>query len=327
MFSKEKSDGFNIHLTLARYISLPSVIYNKYVHKILKRMEDNFMKKKLSKKVIASIAMMTMCVAMMTGCGENDGDKEICVISREDGSGTRDAFTELLGIMEDDVDNTTINAEITNSTSVMMTTVAGNTEAIGYVSLGSLNDSVKVIKVDGVEATTDNVSSGEYAVARPFNIVTGSELSENAQDFINFIMSKEGQRIISEEGYIPVGGDSSYTASGLTGKVTLAGSTSVAPVMEKIAEKYMELNEGMTIEIQQSGSGAGITSTIEGVCDIGMSSRDLKDNEITEGVSATKIAMDGIAVIVNLDNAVEDLTSEQIKSIFVGETTQWSEVQ
>lgn len=285
------------------------------------------MKRKIGKKKIATVAMMIMCAVMMIGCGKKDGDKEISVISREDGSGTRDAFTELLGILEDDVDNTTVNAEITNSTSVMMTTVSGNTEAIGYVSLGSLNDSVKAIKVDGVEATTDNVSSGDYVVARPFNIVTGNEVSENAQDFINFIMSKEGQNIISEEGYISVGSDSSYTASGLTGTVTLAGSTSVAPVMEKIAEKYMELNEGVTIEIQQSGSGAGITSTIEGVCDIGMSSRELKENEIAEGVAATKIAMDGIAVIVNVDNTVEDLTSEQIKDIFVGKTTKWSEVQ
>lgn len=285
------------------------------------------MKRKLGKQLAATVAMMTMCVAMMTGCGAEDGDKEICVISREDGSGTRDAFTELLEIMVDDVDNTTVNAEITNSTSVMMTTVAGNTEAIGYVSLGSLDDSVKAIKVDGVEATTNNVSGGEYKVARPFNIVTGSDLSENAQDFIDFIMSKEGQEIVSEEGYIAVESGANYKASGLTGTVTLAGSTSVAPVMEKIAEKYMDLNEGVTIEIQQSGSGAGITSTIEGVCDIGMSSRDLKDNEIAEGVSATKIAMDGIAVIVNLDNPVEDLTSEQIKNIFVGNTTNWSEVQ
>ncbi len=285
------------------------------------------MKRKLGKQLAATVAMMTMCVAMMTGCGAEDGDKEICVISREDGSGTRDAFTELLEIMVDDVDNTTVNAEITNSTSVMMTTVAGNTEAIGYVSLGSLDDSVKAIKVDGVEATTDNVSGGEYKVARSFNIVTGSDLSENAQDFIDFIMSAEGQEIVSEEGYITVESGANYTASGLTGTVTLAGSTSVAPVMEKIAEKYMDLNEGVTIEIQQSGSGAGITSTIEGVCDIGMSSRDLKDNEIAEGVSATKIAMDGIAVIVNLDNPVEDLTSEQIKNIFVGNTTNWSEVQ
>lgn len=285
------------------------------------------MKRKIGKKKIVTVAMMIMCAVMMIGCGEKDGDKEISVISREDGSGTRDAFTELLGILEDDVDNTTVNAEITNSTSVMMTTVSGNTEAIGYVSLGSLNDSVKAIKVDGVEATTDNVSSGDYVVARPFNIVTGSEVSENAQDFIDFIMSKEGQNIISEEGYISVDSDSNYTASGLTGTVTLAGSTSVAPVMEKIAEKYMELNEGVTIEIQQSGSGAGITSTIEGVCDIGMSSRELKENEIAEGVAATKIAMDGIAVIVNVDNTVEDLTSEQIKDIFVGKITKWSEVQ
>ena len=285
------------------------------------------MKRKNGKIAITIAAIMIMCTAMITGCGKKAGDEEICVISREDGSGTRDAFTELLGIMENDIDNTTVNAEITNSTSVMMTTVAGNTEAIGYVSLGSLNDSVKAIKVDGVGATTDNVSNGDYAVARPFNIVTGDEVSENAQDFINFIMSKEGQAIIREEGYISVGGDSSYTVSGLTGTVTLAGSTSVAPVMEKIAEKYMELNAGVTIEIQQSGSGAGITSTLEGVCDIGMSSRDLKENEIAEGVSSTKIAMDGIAVIVNVDNAVDDLTSEQIKDIFVGKTTKWSEVQ
>ena len=149
------------------------------------------MKRKIGKKKIVTVAMMIMCAVMMIGCGEKDGDKEISVISREDGSGTRDAFTELLGILEDDVDNTTVNAEITNSTSVMMTTVSGNTEAIGYVSLGSLNDSVKAIKVDGVEATTDNVSSGDYVVARPFNIVTGSEVSENAQDFIDFIMSQE----------------------------------------------------------------------------------------------------------------------------------------
>ena len=285
------------------------------------------MKRKFGKRAVAYMAAMTMCVAMMTGCGNNNGGEEICVISREDGSGTRDAFTELLGIMEDDVDNTTVNAEITNSTSVMMTTVAGNTEAIGYVSLGSLNDSVRAIKVDGVEATTDNVSCGDYTVARPFNIVTGDEVSENAQDFIEFIMSEEGQAIVSEEGYISVESMGNYNPSGLTGTVTLAGSTSVAPVMEKIAEKYMELNEGMTIEIQQSGSGAGITSTIEGVCDIGMSSRDLKDTEIKEGVSAKTIAMDGIAVIVNVDNQVENLTSEQIKNIFVGEITNWSEVQ
>ncbi len=298
-----------------------------------------------TKKVLTTVLATVLCVGMMTGCGQDgndanadttgndnqvetmDTDAEICVLSREDGSGTRDAFTELLGIMEDDVDNTTVNAEITNSTSVMMTTVAGNEEAIGYISLGSLDDSVKAIKVDGVEPTTDNVSNGTYTVARPFNIVTGSEISENAQDFINFIMSVEGQAIIAEEGYISVESSTNYTASGLTGTVTLAGSTSVAPVMEVIAEKYMELNEGMTIEIQQSGSGAGITSTIEGVCDIGMSSRDLKDTEIAEGVSATKIAMDGIAVIVNNANSIEGLTSEQIKNIFVGDVTNWSEVQ
>lgn len=282
----------------------------------------------MKRKVLAVCLMIVMCLGLVTGCGkEESAGREICVISREDGSGTRDAFTELTKVMVDDVDNTTVYAEITNSTSVMMTTVEGNIDAIGYISLGSLDDSVKAIQVDGIEPTAENVGSGDYMLARPFNIVTGSEISENAQDFINFIMSEEGQAIIEEEGYVSVGSNTNYKSSGLSGTVSLAGSTSVAPVMEVLAERYMELNEGMTIEIQQSGSGAGITSTIEGVCDIGMSSRELKDTEIAEGVTTTKIAMDGIAVIVNNENAVEDLTSQQIKDIFVGDITNWSEVQ
>ena len=301
---------------------------------------------KKSRKAVALALSVLLAMGALAGCGgsgSESGDasnsgaasQEISVVSREDGSGTRGAFVELTGVEEKDadgnkVDNTTPDAIISNSTSTVMTTVAGNEASIGYISLGSLNDTVKGVKVDDVEPTAENINNGTYKLSRPVNIVTKGEVtetSEAAQDFINFIMSKEGQTIVSEEGYISVGSDSSYTASGLTGTVTLAGSTSVAPVMDKIAEKYMELNEGVTIEIQQSGSGAGITSTIEGVCDIGMSSRELKENEIAEGVAATKIAMDGIAVIVNVDNTVEDLTSEQIKDIFVGKTTKWSEVQ
>lgn len=301
------------------------------------------MKKNFVKKIIGTLLTTILCVGMVTGCGANNGDADkdvstgegdkqvslasISVISREDGSGTRDAFTELVGIMEDDVDNTTVMAEITNSTSVMMTTVAGNEDAIGYVSLGSLNDSVKAISVDGVEPTTSNISDGLYKIARPFHIVTKETVSDVAQDFIDFILSTDGQKIIEKEGYIKVESQKDYSAKGLEGKVTMAGSTSVAPVMEILAEEYMKWNENVTIEIQQTGSGAGITSTIEGVCDIGMSSRDLKDTEIEQGVSATKIAMDGIAVIVNLDNTITNLTSEQIKEIFVGNLTKWSEVQ
>lgn len=282
------------------------------------------------KKIMAIAMVAAMTLGALTGCGNSEADgksEAITVVSREDGSGTRGAFTELLGIAEDDVDNTTDMAEITQSTSVMITTVAGNEAAIGYVSLGSLNDTVKAVKVDGVEVSVDNINSGDYKVARPFNIATKGDLNENAQDFISFIMSDEGQEIIKNEGYIPVESTGAYEGKkGLTGKVTIAGSTSVAPVMEKIADAYKGINEGVTVEIQQSGSSAGITSVIEGACDIGMASRELKESEVAEGLTPTVIAMDGIAVIVNENNEVDDLTSEQIKQIYVGEVTQWSDV-
>lgn len=262
------------------------------------------------------------------GGGNESGDKDITVISREEGSGTRDAFTELTGILQDDVDKTVDTAEISNSTSVVTQSVAGNDAAIGYISLGSLDDSVKAVKVDGVEATVDNVKSGDYKLQRPFNIVTKSDLGELPQDFIKFIMSSDGQKIVEEEGYI-MANDSAenYKASGLKGTITLAGSTSVSPVMEVLADKYKELNSDVTIEIQQTGSGAGIQSTLEGVCDIGMASRALEDEEASEGLTSQEIALDGIAVIVNNDNAVEDLTTEQIMKIFTGEITNWADVK
>ena len=252
----------------------------------------------------------------------------ISVISREEGSGTRGAFVELMGVVdEDDNDITTVNAEITNSTSVMLTTVAGNPAAIGYVSLGSLSDDVKAVKVDGVAATVEDINNGTYKVARPFLVAyKDGSLTDVAQDFLNFIMSDDGQAIINEEGYISVAEGNTYTASGMSGRIVLAGSTSVSPVMEVLADAYKALNPDVTIEIQQTGSGAGITSAIEGVCDFGMSSRALTDEEAAELVN-TQIATDGIAVVVNNENPVEDMTSDQIKGIYLGEITDWSEIQ
>lgn len=287
---------------------------------------------------------LAVCVAfacmLLAGCSSNSGDSEssdsgesINVVSREDGSGTRGAFVELFGVEQEDengetVDMTTESASITNSTAVMMTTVAGDANAIGYISLGSLDDSVKAVKIDGAEATVDNVKSGDYKVSRPFNVVTNSntELSDVAQDFMNFILSSDGQAVVAEEGYIPLDGGEAYTASNLSGTVTVAGSSSVTPVMEKLAEAYQALNPDVTIEVNQSDSTTGVTSAIEGACDLGMASRDLKDSETSEGAQATVIATDGIAVIVNPESAVEDLTSDQVKRIFTGEITSWSEI-
>lgn len=287
--------------------------------------------KKRFKKFLTVLATGVLLTACLTACG-NKGNDAITVVSREDGSGTRGAFVELVGIEEkneagEKVDRTIQTAEITNSTSVMMTTVAGNKAAIGYISLGSLDDSVKALKVDGVEATTENVKNGTYKVSRPFNIATMGEVSEVTQDFINFIMSEEGQAVVEEAGYISQGNNGKYQSANLSGKITVAGSSSVTPVMEKLKEAYMEINPNVEIEVQQSDSTTGMTSAIEGVCDIGMASRDLKDSELEAGLTATSIALDGIAVIVNLDNEISDLTSEQIRQIYVGDVTKWSEVK
>lgn len=252
----------------------------------------------------------------------------INVISREDGSGTRGAFIELFGIEEEQdgekVDMTTMSASITNSTSVMMTTVAGDENAIGYISLGSLNDTVKAVKIDGAEATAENVANDTYKVSRPFNIVTGAEVSEAAQDFMNYIMSAEGQQIVEDNGYIKVDTEAAaYEATGAEGKVVVAGSSSVAPVMEKLKEAYEAVNEKVTVEVQQSDSTTGVNSVADGICDIGMASRELKDEETEKGLNATVIAVDGIAVVVNTTNEINELTSDQVKSIFTGETTEW----
>ena len=282
----------------------------------------------------ATTAETTTAAAETTTEAAKDSALEgpITVISREDGSGTRGAFIELFGIeVKNDagekVDMTTDDAEITNSTSVMMTSVAGNTEAIGYISLGSLNDTVKAVKIDGAEATVDNIKSGTYNIARPFNIATKGEVSDVAQDFIKYIMSEDGQKVVEDNGYISQGNDGAYESAGLSGKVVVGGSSSVTPVMEKLKEAFVALNPDVTIEVQQSDSTTGMTSAIEGVCDIGMASRDLKDSEIEKGLTGTTIAMDGIAVIVNNDSPVEELSSDSVKGIYTGEITDWADVQ
>lgn len=256
----------------------------------------------------------------------------ITVVSREDGSGTRGAFIELFGIEEkndagEKMDMTTEDAEITNSTSVMMTTIAGNKDAIGYISLGSLNDTVKAVKIDGAEATVENIKSGAYKIARPFNIATGGTMSDAAADFIKYIMSEEGQKVVEDNGYISQGNEGAYHGAGVSGKVVIAGSSSVTPVMEKLKEAYTILNPDVTIEVQQSDSTTGMTSALEGVCDIGMASRELKDSELEAGLVPTVIAMDGIAVIVNNDSPVAELGSADVKAIFTGEATDWADIQ
>ena len=304
---------------------------------------------KKMKWIMVAVASMAVLLAGCAGANESDeqagntaGDVvaedsvevnvdfagDITVVSREDGSGTRGAFIELFGIEQKDengekVDYTTDMAEITNSTSVMLTTVEGNPYAIGYVSMGSLNDSVKAVCIDGAQPTVENVANGTYAVSRPFNIATQETVSDVAQDFIDFIMSAEGQAVVEEKGYISVGEALSYTGGGMSGKITVGGSSSVTPVMEALKEAYIVLNPEVIIEVQQSDSTTGMTSTIEGVCDIGMASRELKDSELEAGLKPTVIAMDGIAVIVNHDNPVADMTQDEVRAIYMGEVTEW----
>ncbi|NLP00161.1 MAG: phosphate ABC transporter substrate-binding protein [Clostridiaceae bacterium] len=281
------------------------------------------------KKTIVMGLIITVLVAF-AGCGRTANDK-ITVVSREDGSGTRGAFIELFKIEEKDsngnkVDYTTEDADITNSTSVMMTSVAGNAKAIGYISLGSLNESVKAVMIDGAEATVENLKSGAYKISRPFNIATKGTVSEATQVFIDFILSSEGQAVVEDNGYISAGNHGAFSGSAISGKVVVAGSSSVTPVMEKLKEAYIAVNPNVEIEIQQNDSTTGMNSVTEGICDIGMASRELKDSEIDAGLTPTVIAMDGIAVIVNNENTVNGLTSEQVKAIFTGKITHWGEI-
>lgn len=293
------------------------------------------------KKLLCTLLAGALMATALVGCGSADSKTDetketessamtgaIYPITRESGSGTRSAFSELFEIVDaDGNDAITETAESTSSTSVMMTTVAGNEYSIGYVSLGSLSDEVKAVKIDGAECTVDNVKSGTYKISRPFNICyIDGKLSKAAEDFKAFILSTEGQAVVEEEGYIPMETTESYKASGVSGKITLAGSTSVAPVMDKIKDAYQKLNSDVTIEIQESGSSAGIQSATEGAVDIGMSSRELSEDE-AKTLKSEQIALDGIAVIVNKNNTVDNLTAENVKSIYLAETTDWSEIK
>ena len=314
----------------------------------------------MKKKVLAAVLMGAM-VFSMAACGSNDSGSSsdstatedsassdsssdssssdasapsgtISVLSREEGSGTRGAFVELFGVEEENadgekVDNTTVDAQVTNSTAVMMTGVAQDPQAIGYISIGSLDDSVKALKVDGAEASAENVKNGTYKVSRPFNIVTGDSLSDVAQDFVDYILSSDGQAIVGED-YIPVDDAAeAYAGTSPEGSVVVAGSSSVSPVMEKLKEGYEAVNPNASIEIQTSDSTTGVESTISGICDIGMASRELKDTETSEGVTGTQIAIDGIAIIVNNENSMTDITSDQVKQIYTGEVTNWEDLQ
>lgn len=302
--------------------------------------------KSMTKKITATALFGVLAVSAFTGCGgagsssngssdtgsdaaKFDASKTISVVTREEGSGTRDAFTELTGVLVKDgdnkTDNTTTSAVTINSTEAVITNVKDNEAAIGYISLGSLNDTVKALKIGGVEATADNVKSGDYAVSRPFNIAYKGELSDVAQDFVDYIMSSDGQKIVSDNGYVTVSENAAYSGKKPSGKISVAGSSSVSPVMEKLAEAYQKVNTNAKVEIQTSDSSAGMQSAMGGTCDIGMASRDLKDEE-KSALKVETIAKDGIAVIVNNANTCDDLTLDQVKSIYTGETTVWSDI-
>ena len=286
------------------------------------------------KKIISILMTVTMSASLFTGCGSDksfNASKDITIVSREDGSGTRGAFIELTGIEEKDsngnkTDNTKKDALICKSTDVVLTQVSGDKNAIGYISFGSLNDTVKALKVEGVEPSTATIESGDYKIVRPFNIAVKDGLSDAAQDFENYILSSEGQDIIEKAGYIKIDKSAAaYASNNASGKVVVSGSSSVTPVMEKLAEAYQKANTNVTVDVQQSDSSTGIKDAINGTSDIGMASRDISDDELSQGIKSVTIAQDAIAVIVNKDNAVDDITMDEIKAIYTGSKTTWSD--
>ena len=287
------------------------------------------MKINLQKMILGAILATSIC--SVYAAPKFNSKKSITVLSREDGSGTRGAFIELFGIEKKNtsgkkVDYTTDEAAITNSTAVMLASVAGDNYAIGYVSLGSLNDSVKAVKIDGADATVSNINNGSYKISRPFNIAVKEGLTPVAQDFVNFILSDKGQKVIAANKYIQVTAKS-YISSKASGKIVVSGSSSVSPVMEKLIEAYKSENPNAKIELQTSDSTTGVTNAINGTCDIGMASRSLKDSEKSKGVQEVTIAIDGIAVIVNKSNPTENLSKAQVEQIFTGKTLKWNEVK
>ena len=283
----------------------------------------------MMKKIFTLALAAVLAGTALASCAAKGFDKDgaITVISREKGSGTRSAFIELFGVEVDDEDKTVETADITDKTNVMMTSVSQNANAIGYISLGSLNDSVKALKIDGAAATVENIENGSYKISRPFNIATKSDLSETAKDFVDFILSDEGQKVVEDNGYIPVASTGAYSGSKPSGKISIGGSSSVTPVMEKLKEAYNAANPNATIEINMTDSSSGMTSAAEGVCDIGMASREVKQSELDKGLVSTTIATDGIAVIVNNENTYDDLTADQVRRIYIGEITTWSALE
>lgn len=312
----------------------------------------------MKKKILTTMLVGALAISTLAGCGtdktENsngsdsqtevvqdegnadvasdfDASEYINLLTREEGSGTRGAFIELFGIEEKDaegnkIDNTSEEATVTNSTEVMLTTVAGDDYAIGYVSLGALNDSVKALKVDGAEATADNIKAGTYKIARPFNIATKGDPTGLAADFIKFILSDEGQAVIENGGYISQESAGAFESDGSKGKIVVGGSSSITPIMEKLIEAYQAINADAEIELQEFDSTTGMTGAADGTFDIGMASRELKDSELEEGLKPQVIGIDGIAVVVNNNNPMEEITSEAVKAIFTGETTVWDEI-
>lgn len=279
------------------------------------------------KKVFSAIMAVVVMGISLAGC-KNAGST-ITVISREEGSGTRSAFIELVGVEEKDadgnkVDKTTESALIQSSTDVVLTQVASDKNAIGYISLGSLNDTVKALQIDGVDATPENVKDGKYTVVRPFNIAVDGEPTGVVADFINFILSDDGQKVVEDSDYITVS-SGSFSTDNSEGKIVVSGSSSVTPVMEKLAEAYKGINTKAVIEVQQTDSSSGMKAVLEGTCDIGMASRELKDDETK--LKAIEIAKDGIAIVINKDNAINSLTKAQVKDIYTGAVTDWSEIQ
>lgn len=289
-----------------------------------------------TKKILATAAAGLIAMASFAGCGSTgsssstggfDTKSNISVITREDGSGTRSAFIELTGVQEEKdgtkTDNTLSSAIVQSSTQAVLTGVAGDPTAIGYISLGSLNDTVKAAKIDGVEPTSETVKDGSYKISRPFNIATKDNLSEAAQNFIDYILSKEGQEIVNKDYVEAVDNAEPFAGAKGKGKVKVGGSSSVSPVMEKLAEAYQKVNKDVTVEVNTSDSSTGMSQAAEGTVDIGMASRELKDSETAKGIKGTVIAKDGIAVIVNKSNTVEDIKLDQLKGIYTGSITTW----
>lgn len=291
------------------------------------------MTKKILTFLLTTILVMTNATTAFARKGKTWNEKsEINVISREDGSGTRGAFIELTGVEQknrkgEKVDMTTEEAIITNNTAVMIMGVNTNLYAIGYISLGSLNDNIKALNIDNVSASVENVKNGTYKFSRPFNIITKGENKPAVQDFINFIMSNEGQNVIEKNNYISVNQGKTFESNMSCEKIVIAGSSSVSPVIEKLKEEYQKINPNVQIDIQTNDSSTGIKAVTQGICDIGMSSRNLKVSESDSGLSSLTIALDGIAVIVNNANPLTNISIENIKKIYTGEILYWKDLK